>query len=135
MLKKYQKFRLPDEANQNHIVGEVNWNPEDEKTNDCKVIKLTLPDGNNTFLKKEYLNTLLFAIGTSEEQQKMIPQRIVRTRHYKTMLGITAKKDIRKGEKINFEVDIPMPDVEEEIIGQLKKKVENKTSKGIIIPK
>ena len=52
MLDDYQKFKLIDKAKKNDFIMEVNWNPKDEATNECKVIKFTFPDGKTIFAKK-----------------------------------------------------------------------------------
>jgi len=132
MIKHYEKFRLIDENGQNELLIEVNWNPKDEKTNDCKLLKLTYPDGKQAFVKKEYLNSLLFVIGTAKDQQKMIPQKITTVRKYTTVLGITAQKDIKKGEEIKCAVEINLPGVVDEIISQAKGEKKNKS--GLILP-
>lgn len=121
MITEYEKFVVPSE-NEKPFYIEVNWKGEkDEETNNCKVLKITFPDGTESFVKKEYLNSLLFAIGTAAEQRELLPQKLTTVRKYQTVLGITAKKNIKKGEKINVQVDIPLPDIEQEIVGEAKR--------------
>ncbi len=120
MLSQYEKFRLLDGRKINNFYGEVNWDLNDKSTNECKVIKFTFPNGDTAYVKKEYLNSLMFIIGTAEEQRKLIPQKVTEVRMYQTMLGITANKNIMKGEKINVTVKIPIPSEEKEIIGNLR---------------
>jgi len=133
MIENYQKFVLEDQNKKNNLIIEVNWNPEDEDTNECKVLKLTYPDGKQAYIKKEYFNAFLFVIGSKEEQRKMIPQRIRSVREYQTILGIEAKKDISKGERINVLVTIPLPAIVEEIIAEVKKR-DKKSKSGILVP-
>lgn len=133
MISSYNKLRIVDEAGKNHLLVEVNWNEKDEKTNKCQVLKLTYPDGSQAYVKREYFMSFLFAIGQPEEQRKMIPQTITKVRVYKTMLGITAKQDIKKGQKINVKVEIPLPEIVDQIVGEVENK--NKTKSGIIIPR
>ena len=119
MITDYEKFKIVDESGKGkHLLMEVNWAPENTETNQCKVLKLTYPNGEQAFVKKEYLNSMMFAIGSPAEQRKMIPQTITRTRWYETTVGVKATKDIRKGEMINFPVKFSMPAVEEEVIGE-----------------
>ena len=132
MIKHFEKFQLIDEAGKNNLIIEVNWNPEDDDTNNCKILKLTYPDGTNAYVKKEYLNSLLFVIGTAEEQQKMIPQKLTTVRKYSTVLGITAKQDIKKGEEIKCAVEIDLPAVVSDIISEARG--DKVTKHGIILP-
>ena len=130
MLKEYEKFHLIDvnEASTN-IFLEVNWNSKDELTNDCKVLRLTLPDGKQYFISRKILLEILFAIGKPEDQQKMIPQTLETVHHYKTVLGIKATKQIGKGEMINFpiELSVPCSALRQDVIGKLPKEY----SKGV----
>jgi len=122
MLKEFQNFKLKDESGKNDLIIEVNWDKGNKKTNDCKILKLIYPDKTQAFIKREYLNSLLFVIGVPEEQRKMLPQTITRAKWYETTLSIEAKKDIRKGEKIIFPIKITLPAEREEVIGKVEKK-------------
>ena len=119
-----------DNGGKNDFFLEVNWNPDDETTNECKVLKITFPDKSVAYIKKEHLNAVLFAIGTEVEQRQMIPQKLVKTRWYETVLSVKATKDIRRGENITFPVKLSLPDQTDEIIGNIKKK-----DSGILLPK
>jgi len=140
MITTYEKFRIPDQGGKNDLIFEVNWNENDEDTNECKVLKISYPDGKKAYIKKEHLYSMLFAIGAKREQSKMIPQKITSVRHYKTTVYIQLRQDARKGDIIKVPVTITLPAVEEEIIGELAKsrvtqqKVEQKTKGGILIP-
>lgn len=123
MILGHEKFRIPDENRQHDLILEVNWNEKDPKTNECKVIKVTNPDKSESFIKKEFLHSFMFAISKDQEQRDLIPKKIQTIRKYQTMLGITASKDIKKGEKINVMVDIPLPPIEKEILEQAKKEI------------
>lgn len=121
MLKEHNVLRLgtPDLG----IQLEVNWS-DDAAIRDCQVIRVSFPkskDGGSFVIKKEELNALTFAMGTKSEQMKMIPIVETRSRHYETVLGITATKNIKKGEKIVFPVSIPLPTFSEEIISEAKR--------------
>lgn len=124
MIQTHEKFNLVDPSNASQdIFWEVNWNPEDHKTNQCKVIKMTLPDGSVKFISRKVLLEILFAIGKAEDQQKMIPQTLETVHHYKTVLGIKATKDINKGEMINFPVELSVPcaALQQDVIGSVPK--------------
>jgi hypothetical protein len=132
MIHGFNKLRIPDEKGTNPLIVEVNWDEKDDKTNECKMLRFTYPDGTQAYVKKEYFMSFLFAIGKpGKEQMDMIPQTITKVRKYTTMLGIEAKQDIKKGQKINVRVEIPLPAIVDEIVGE----VENKHKSGLIIPK
>ncbi len=121
MLIEPEKWLLIDQAKKNDFHIEVNWKPEDPLTNNCRIFKFTFPDGKEAYIKKGDLYQMLFACGQPEEQQKMIPQRLTKTRWYETVLGITATKDIRKGEKMTFPIKLSLPPIEQEVVSEIKK--------------
>lgn len=100
---------------------EVNWKPEDEKTNECKILKITFPDGTEQLMKKEHLIAVLFALGNAAEQREMIPQKITKVRKFNKMLQVTATKDVQKGEKMIFPYSFEMAVDQYETVGNLKK--------------
>jgi len=137
MIDEYEKLVLPDENSGKDIIVEVNYE-DNPATDQCKILKLTLPDIKNVFIKKEYLMSLMFAIGNAEEQRKSIPQRISHSRWYDTVVSVKATKDIRKDEKITFPIRISLPAYEEEVLGQgksdgIKKLKEKRSEAGLII--
>ena len=123
MLIEYEKFTLPLKGTNKKVFAEVNWNKDDSSTNECKELKFTFPDGTVGGMQKEHLMSLLFAIGSPREQMNMIPQRIIKSRWYETRLGITAKEDIKKGEKIVVHVKIPLPSVTDEVIADVSRRL------------
>lgn len=123
MLKGYEKIRIPDENKEKDFMMEVNWNPYDKMSNECKLVRFTFPGGETSIVKREHLLSALFRIGSADDQRAMVPQKVERIRNYQTVLGITAKKDIQKGEKINVRVSIPIPTQSEEVIRDLKREV------------
>lgn len=133
MLKEHQRFILSDKAKENDFFVDVNWNPKDEQTNDCKVFKFTFSGNKESFIDKKLIYEMLFACGEPKDQQKMIPQRITTVRNYETVLGIKASGDIRKGEMINVKVSIPLPAIVEDIIADARG--QKKSDSGLIVPK
>lgn len=129
MITSHEKFKVPDEGKTHELIFEVNWNPHDKKSNNCQIVRVTMPNGDAVLIRKEHLNAILFAIGTEEEQQKMIPQTLTHSRIYETVVGVTAQKDIRKGEKVIFPIKLTLPTLEETVIGEIKD-VRNKIAKG-----
>lgn len=119
MIHGYEKLCLPDLHNKNDIIIEVNFDNKPE-TLDCQVIKVTL--GKTVrYVKRDHLMAILMVVGRPEDQRDLIPIATTMIRKYQTMLGITATKDIKKGEKINVVVDIPLPPIEQEVIQAAKK--------------
>ncbi len=108
------------------FIIEANWKVDDPKTNEGKVLKFTFGD-KVAYISRNDLNQILFSIGDPQSQRKLIPQTIIKKKWYETVLGITAQKNIKKGEKIVVKVKIDLPSTEEEIIGEIK----NLSRKGI----
>lgn len=128
MLKTYEKFRMIDEDKKNDWFIEVNWK-KDPIIAESKILKVTFPNGDVAFLRRELLNEMLFVIGKPEDQQKMIPQKLTHMKWYETVLSIKATKNIRKGEGITFPIKISLPPSQEEIIGK------HKVGSGLYVPK
>jgi len=122
MIEEHEEFILFDKDKRNNITAEVNWNPDNEKTNKCQIIRFKMGKKEALISKKE-LNALLFVIGKRNEQRKMVPMKITNVRHYKTTVSIMATRDVRKGEIIRGPVTITLPAVSEEVIGAVAKEV------------
>lgn len=120
MIKGYNKMRLPDENKTHELIVEVNWNPKDESSNECKKVRITLA-GKTIVVKKEHLHSILFAIGNEKEMRDLTPQVKRLARWYETTISVKAKKDIRAGEEIVFPIRLSLPTVEEEVIGTMEK--------------
>lgn len=121
MIDGHEKFRMEDIDKKAEWFLEVNWNEKDEKTNNCKVLRITHPDKTESFIKKEHLNAVLFAIGNAAEQREMIPQVVTKTKHYSTVVSVKATKDIRKGEEVTFPIELTLPADKQEKIGTAPK--------------
>ena len=138
MIEKYDKFRISDLNKEKDFFIEVNYK-DDPETNQCKILKITFPNKDVAYVKRDQLMAFLFAIGRPEDQRKMIPQTIRRTRWYETVIGVKATKDIRKGEMMNFPIKISLPDVSEEVISEIKKdyiiEKKPKSLPNLILPK
>lgn len=119
MIDGYQKFRVPDHSGKNHIIAEVNWDENDPEVSKCRVVKFNFPDGSKSIVKRDDLNQILFAIGDKEAQMNLIPQELQAVHWRKTILGVKAHKDIKKGEMVNFPIEISFPctNVAKQIIG------------------
>ena len=138
MIEKYDKFRISDLNKEKDFFVEVNYK-DDPEINQCKILKITFPNKDVAYIKRDQLMAFLFAIGRPEDQRKMIPQTIRRTRWYETVIGVKATKDIRKGEMMNFPIKISLPDVSEEVISEIKKdyiiEKKPKSLPNLILPK
>ena len=115
MIKGYEKLRIPDQNKTNDFFIEVNWT-EERKIQGCKILRVTFPNGQEAYVKKDHFYAILFAIGNETEQRKMIPQTVQKVKWYETILSVKAKKDIRKGENITFPIKISIPAPSEEVI-------------------
>ena len=109
MISDFDKFILSDENKENDFTVEVNWNPNDPKSNHSQLVRFTFPDGKQSIVKRDLLNAILFAIGKPEDQRKMIPQTLQPVHHWEKKLAIVAKKDIAKGEQIIVGVNGSIP--------------------------
>ena len=120
MIKDFVKYRLPDKNGKNDLVFEINYSDKEE-VKDAKIIRWSTGDKRG-FIDRKTLYEFLWMIGTPEDHKRMIPQKITKVKWYETVLGITATKDIKKGERINVPIKLSLPATEEEIIGEKKKK-------------
>lgn len=119
MLTEHHIVNLIDRSGKHNFTAEVNWNPEDAKTNNSKVIKLACADGKTAYITREDLLQFVFAIGTGEQQQKLMPQTLTKMRWYETVLTVKAHKNIQKGENITFPVKLSLPAIEDEVVGAI----------------
>ena len=122
MVETNEKWRLLDKNGGKEVLVEVNWNPEDPKTNKCQVFKFIFPDRTTSFVEKKHLLEMFFSAGTEEEQRKLVPTTLTKMRWYETVLSVTAKKDIHKGEQVVFPVKLSLPMDTKEVLGLPKKK-------------
>lgn len=108
MIKGYEKLRIPDLNKTNDFFIEVNWVKE-PKIQGCKILRVTFPNGEEAYVKKDHFYAILFAIGNESEQRKMIPQTVQKVKWFESVLSVKAKKDIRKGENITFPIKLSIP--------------------------
>ena len=52
MIKGHEKFRISDENKERDFFVEVNWDETDKNVNQCKLLKVTFPDGKESIVKK-----------------------------------------------------------------------------------
>ena len=114
MIDKPRQFALADFSNkQPMVVFSVNWN---DFVKGCEYIEIRIGD-KKAVVRRQHLNSLMFMMGSTEDQRKLIPVKHQTTTMYETDLEIQATKDIKKDEKINVHVNIPLPREEVEGLG------------------
>ncbi len=119
MIEEPRQFELPDMSGRgNNIILAVNWS-KDSKVKNCRAIRIKMGK-QESIIDKEHLNSMLFIFGNEEEQRKLLPQKVLKTKHIKKVVEVTAKKDIKKGEKIVFPISFTMPSEEEAILKSYK---------------
>lgn len=124
MLKTHEKFRLTGEGNGKEFFAEVNWS-DDAAVKDCQIVKFTFPgEKGDTYVivKKEHLLSMIFTMGTPEEQQNLIPQTLMTHRRFEGVVRMKATKDIMKGEEIVTRCFHDIPGSFEEVIGPVRGK-------------
>lgn len=91
---------------------DVNWNAH---VTPCKVLRLRVGD-KETLVDRDQFFALLFLFTTPEQSRAIVAKEMQMNpiKQYSTVLGVTAKKDIHKGEKINIPVTFDIPISEEE---------------------
>lgn len=122
MLRGYEKIRVPDEAKQKDFFFEVNWE-KNPKTDNCQVVRVTFPNGEIAHVKRDHLHAIFFALGTPEQQQKLIPQTMQRVRQLEGLFKVKATRPIAKGEDVVFPYKISIPEPEEIVYQDIKKKL------------
>lgn len=103
-LGERRKFVMADVSGRGReVIFEVNWNNLVKRKG---YIKISI-DGLDCVVSREHLWSILFMLGSAEEQTKMVTPFMKKTRvtKYFKMLGITTSKDIRKGEMLNVPLD------------------------------
>lgn len=132
MILTHEIIGVPS-LNKKEIKMEVNWNPNDHETNECKVLKFIFPNKEELFIEKRHFFSLLMIIGSEQEQKKAIPVQITRTRHYATNMFVRLNQDMKKGEILKVPVNITLPAVSEEIVADvIKGKKVPKVDKDIL---
>lgn len=122
MIQDYEKLRIPDANKKHDFFADVNWT-KNPKIQGCKVVRFTFPDGTHAYVKVEHLHAILFAIGNSEAQQKLVPQTLHRVRQLEGLFKVKAKRAIKKGEEVVFPYKLSVPEPEEMVIQDIKRKI------------
>lgn len=98
-------FRIPDKSGHLKITG-VARHEEGKKPD---VIELEVNKAGKAIVSIKDMNQILFALSDREDQMKLTPLTQQPVHWRKTMLGVTATKDVKKGERLNFPIEISFP--------------------------
>lgn len=99
-LSERRKFAMADVSGRGREVAfEVNWNSLVKRKG---YVKMSI-DGLDCVVSREHLWSILFMLGSAEEQVKMATPFVKKTKvtKYQKMIGLTTTKDVKKGEMIN----------------------------------
>lgn len=117
-MSERRRFAMADVSGRGgEAVIEVNWN---KLVKNKGYIKISI-DGKEAVLSREHLYAILFIVGSASEQEKMITPFLKKTQvtKYTKMIGITATKDIRKGEFLNVPLEFTLnPETHQVVIGK-----------------
>lgn len=103
-ISERRKFAMADLSGRGKEASiEVNWN---KLVKNKGFIKISIGD-EEAVLSREHLYAILFIIGSAAEQEKMISPFLKKTRvtKYQKLIGITASKDIKRGEFLNVPLE------------------------------
>lgn len=98
-LSERRKFVMADVSGRGReVLFEVNWNSLVKRKG---YVKITI-DGLDCVVSREHLWSILFMLGSAEEQVKMVTPFVKKTRvtKYQKVIGMTVTKDVKKGEMI-----------------------------------
>lgn len=99
------------------VVFEVNWNKFSKKRG---FIKISIGD-KTAVVDRQQLWGVLFMLGSAAEQEKLVSPFMKQTvvSNYYKVIGVTASKDIRKGEMINIPLSFTLnPETNRVVIGK-----------------
>lgn len=117
-LSERRRFAIGDVSGRGRDIElEINWNGYARKKG-C--IKISI-DGNEAVIDRDHLWSMMFILGSAEEQEKLVSPFMKQTKVSKffKMIGITAMKDIKKGEFINVPLEFTLnPDTNKVTIGK-----------------
>lgn len=116
-LREKRKMVIGDVSGRGKdVIFEVNWNKMVRRRG---FIKISI-DGKTAVVEREQLWTILFMLGSADEQEKLVSpfmKQTVVSKYYK-VIGVTATKDIRKGEMLNVPLEFTLnPDTNQVIVG------------------
>lgn len=114
MIKDTAQAEIEDVNGGTYAIFDVNF---DENLKDC--VKISI-DGASRVVKYTDLFSFMFAIGTKEQQAKMIPVREELGHQYMKQIHVKLKKDMKEGEMMVVNVPVNVPEIVENQILQEK---------------
>ena len=117
-MSERRKFAMADVSGRGgDVTVEVNWN---KLVKNKGFVRIAI-DGKEAVLSREHLYAVLFIIGSAAEQEKMISPFLKKTQvtKYQKVIGITAQRDVKKGEFLNVPLEFTYnPESHNIIIGK-----------------
>jgi len=130
MIENHNKITIPDVNGKNDLTIEVNWSSVPE-IQGCKMFKVEI-NGQYGIIKAEDLFAILFALGSEEVKEKLMPVRSTTITKYYKQHRVVAKKDIKRGEELVVNCSINVPSVVRE---GFKFEIANKNKRSPLIYK
>jgi len=99
------------------VLFQVNWNSLVRRKG---YIRISV-DGKDAVIDRDQLWTILFMLGSAEEQEKLVSPFIKQTTVQKffKMIGIQASRDVKKGEFLNVPLEFTFnPETNKVVIGK-----------------
>ncbi len=106
-LQEWRKFAMADASGHGgEVVFEVNWNSMVRKKG---LIKISV-NGETAVVSRDHLWGILFMLGSAEEQEKLVSPFMKKTQvtNFFKIIGVTAMKDIKKGELLNVPLEFTL---------------------------
>lgn len=128
-LKERRRLALEDISGRGAGVEfEINWNSFSRRKG-CILLSI---DGKEAVIDRDQLWSIMFILGSAEEQEKLVSPFMRQTKVSKffKMIGITASRDIKRGEFINVPLEFTLnPETNRVVVGkgnmgQLQKRIE-----------
>jgi len=117
-LKERRKFAMQDISGRNKdLVAEINWN---KFVREKGYVKFSVGK-EDVVVSRDHLWSILFMLGSAEEQEKMVSPFFKQTRvtKFTKMIGINTSRDVRKGEFINVLLEFTLnPETNQVTIGK-----------------
>jgi len=110
-----QKIPVSDiSGKRNDIIFEINWNSVSSKN---RLLRITMGD-KTAVVTKDNLWSILFMLGNADEQDKLVSPFVKQTKVQKffKMIGITAMKDVKKGEMLTVPIEFTLNPMSGQVI-------------------
>jgi len=114
-LSERRKFGIADVSGKGADVSvEVNWNSIAKRKG---YVKISI-NGEDCVVSREHLYSILFMLGSAEEQEKMASPFVKQMSVLKffKVIGVTTVKDIKKGEMVNVPLEFTFNPADQSIV-------------------